>query len=98
MTTTTMPGLVIAPVVDARDTAKVYRASSTPPVDIAPRVQVDSAEHHDDPFHDPLLGFVGAMIALVIVLNLALGGLYFWGVEYQSPSWNNRSYPAPLVR
>jgi hypothetical protein len=98
MTTTTMPGLVIAPVVDVRDTAKVYAASSTPPVDIAPRVQVDGVEGLDDPFHDPLLGLIGAMIALVVVLNLALGGLYFWGVQYQSPSWNSRSYPAPLVR
>lgn len=98
MTTTTMPGLVIAPVIDVRDSAKVSATSSTRPVAVTPRVQVDGVEDHDDPFHDPLLGFVGFMIALVVVLNLALGGLYFWGVEYQSPSWNNRSYPAPLVR
>ena len=98
MTTTTMPGLVIAPVVNVRDTAKVYPASSPLPVAIAPRVQVHGREDRDDPFHDPLLGFVGVVIVLVVVLNLALGGLYFWGVQYQSPSWNNRSYPAPLVQ
>ena len=97
MTTTTMPGLVIAPVIDARDTAKVYPARSTQPAGVAPRSKVDHAEAHGDPFHDPLLGFIGFMIALVVVLNLALGGLYFWGVQYQSPSWNNHSYPAPLV-
>ena len=98
MTTTTMPGLVIAPVIKVRDAATVYPARSTQPADVAARSQVDGAEPHDDPFHDPLLGFIGVMIALVVVLNLALGGLYFWGVEYQSPSWNSNSYPAPLVR
>ena len=97
MTTTTMPGLVIAPVIDVRETAKVSPASSTQIAAVAPRSQIDGAEAHDDPFHDPLLGFIGLVIAVVVVLNLMLGGLFFWGVQYQSPSWNNRSYPAPLV-
>jgi hypothetical protein len=50
----------------------------------------------DDPFHDPLLIGIGVMFIVVTVVILALGGLYYWGALYGSPSWSANSFPPPI--
>ena len=51
----------------------------------------------DDPFHDPLLGGIGAAFLVLALVIVMLTGLVIWGVEYRTPSWNSNSYPAPVV-
>src|SRR5687768_2901584 len=98
MTTTTLPHVMIAPVREVRPRAV---ASPAAPIEVRQtdvvRARDQSVGIDDDPFHDPLLGWIGLVMAIVIVLNLALGGLFYWGVQYQSPSWNANSFPSPVV-
>ena len=51
----------------------------------------------DDPFHDPVLRWIGAAFILMLLVIVLLTGLVHWGVEYQSPSWNSHAYPAAIA-
>ena len=52
---------------------------------------------NDDPFHDPVLLWIGVAFVLMLVAIVLLTGLVHWGVEYQSPSWNSHAYPLPIA-
>ena len=51
----------------------------------------------DDPFHDPVLAWIGVAFVLMIVVIVLMTGLVHWGVEYQSPSWNSYAYPPAIA-
>jgi len=51
----------------------------------------------NDPFHDPVVLGIGITFVIVTLVILAMGGLYYWGVLYGTPSWSNHSFPAPVV-
>jgi hypothetical protein len=52
---------------------------------------------NDDPFHDPVLRWIGVAFVLLIVAIVLLTGLVQWGVEYQSPAWNSHAYPPAIA-
>ena len=54
-------------------------------------------ETDNDAFHDPVVLGIGITVVIVTLVILALGGLYYWGVLYGTPSWSNHSFPAPIV-
>ena len=51
----------------------------------------------DDPFHDPLMLGIGIAVVVVTLVILAIGGLYYWGTLYGTPSWGSHSFPAPSI-
>jgi hypothetical protein len=55
-----------------------------------------SAAGVNDPFHDPLMLWIGIAFVLMAVVILALTGLIHWGVEYQNPPWNSAAFPPPV--
>jgi hypothetical protein len=59
-----------------------------------PRQTMESA---DDPFHDPLLGAIAAVLFVLALVIVMMTGLIIWGVQYRTPGWNSNSYPAPVV-
>jgi len=66
---------------------ETYRAGSEP-------VGPDTGS---DAFHDPVVLGIGIAFVIVTLVILAMGGLYYWGALYGTPSWSNHSFPAPLV-
>jgi hypothetical protein len=50
-----------------------------------------------DVFHDPVVLGIGIAFVIATLVILAMGGLYYWGVLYGTPSWSNHSFPAPIV-
>jgi hypothetical protein len=51
----------------------------------------------NDPFHDPMMLGIGITVVVVTLVILAMGGLYYWGVLYGTPSWSTHSFPPPVV-
>jgi hypothetical protein len=51
----------------------------------------------EDPFHDPVLMWIGLAFVLMLIVIVVLTGVVHWGVEYQSPSWNSHAYPPAIV-
>ena len=93
MTTTTLPGLVIAPAA-----AKRIEPVFLPETIHAPIAPAGDAQGIDeDPFHDPLLYGIGIVAIILLVIGVALGGLMHWGVMYHAPSWSANSFPPPVV-
>jgi hypothetical protein len=62
-----------------------------------PSAHLPAAGIDEDPFHDPLLMAIGIVFVVMLIAILALTGLIYWGVEYQSPPWSSHAYPPPLV-
>jgi hypothetical protein len=58
------------------------------------RVDPDAA---NDPFHDPVMLGIGIAVVVVTLAIMAMGGLYYWGVLYGTPSWSAHSFPPPVV-
>ena len=50
-----------------------------------------------DPFHDPVILGIGIAVVVVTLVILAVGGVYYWGVLYDAPSWGANSFPPPLT-
>jgi len=50
-----------------------------------------------DAFRDPVVIGIGVTVVIVTLVIVAMGGLYYWGVLYGTPSWSNHSFPAPVV-
>ena len=69
------------------NTAAAYRAGSEPM----------GQDTGNDAFHDPVVFGIGIMFVIVTLVILAMGGLYYWGVLYGTPSWGNHSFPAPVL-
>jgi hypothetical protein len=92
-----MPGLVIAPVGGAGTTTVAPTAGVPQVHDVVRHRMEPVAGIGDDPFHDPLLGWIGLVVAIVVILNLAVGGILYWGVQYRVPPWNAHSVPPPIV-
>lgn len=49
----------------------------------------------NDPFHDPAIRLVSVAFFLAVIGMIVALSFVYWAVEYQRPSWNVHSVPAP---
>ena len=59
--------------------------------------ELTGQDTNNDPFHDPIVLGIGVAVIVITLVIAAMGGIYYWGANYDVPAWNSHSFPAPAV-